>query len=37
MIERGYEGYVAKDETSMYESGPTERSLKGEDARLDGC
>ena len=28
MIERGYEGYVAKDETSVDEGGPTRRWLK---------
>ena len=28
MIERGYEGYVAKDEASVYEGGPTRRWLK---------
>jgi hypothetical protein len=28
VIERGYEGYVAKDEASVYESGPTRRWLK---------
>jgi hypothetical protein len=28
MIERGYEGYVAKDEASAYEGGPTRRWLK---------
>src|SRR5215475_12553142 len=28
VIERGYEGYVAKDETSVYEPGPTRRWLK---------
>jgi len=27
-IERGYEGYVAKDERSPYEAGPTRRWLK---------
>jgi ATP-dependent DNA ligase len=26
--ERGYEGYVAKDESSLYEPGPTRRWLK---------
>jgi ATP-dependent DNA ligase len=26
--ERGYEGYVAKDEASVYEGGPTRRWLK---------
>ena len=25
MVERGYEGYVAKDEASVYEGGPTRR------------
>jgi ATP-dependent DNA ligase len=25
VIERGYEGYVAKDEASVYEGGPTRR------------
>ena len=28
VIERGFEGYVAKDETSVYEAGPTKRWLK---------
>jgi ATP-dependent DNA ligase len=28
VIERGYEGYVAKDEASPYEGGPTRRWLK---------
>jgi ATP-dependent DNA ligase len=28
VIERGYEGYVAKDEASAYEDGPTWRWLK---------
>jgi bifunctional non-homologous end joining protein LigD len=28
VIERGYEGYVVKDEASMYEGGPTRRWLK---------
>jgi hypothetical protein len=28
VIERGYEGYVAKDEASLYEGGPTRRWLK---------
>src|SRR5499425_1039390 len=28
VIERGYEGYVAKDEASSYEPGPTKRWLK---------
>jgi bifunctional non-homologous end joining protein LigD len=28
VIARGYEGYVAKDETSPYEAGPTRRWLK---------
>jgi ATP-dependent DNA ligase len=28
MVERGYEGYVAKDEASVYEAGPTRRWLK---------
>ena len=28
VIERGYEGYVAKDEASRYEPGPTRRWLK---------
>jgi bifunctional non-homologous end joining protein LigD len=28
VIERGYEGYVAKDEVSAYEGGPTRRWLK---------
>jgi bifunctional non-homologous end joining protein LigD len=28
VIERGYEGYVAKEEASLYESGPTRRWLK---------
>ena len=27
-MERGYEGFVAKDETSSYEHGPTRRWLK---------
>jgi ATP-dependent DNA ligase len=28
VIERGYEGYVAKDEASVYEGGATRRWLK---------
>jgi ATP-dependent DNA ligase len=28
VVERGYEGYVAKDEASLYEGGPTRRWLK---------
>jgi hypothetical protein len=28
VIERGYEGLVAKDEASAYEGGPTRRWLK---------
>jgi ATP-dependent DNA ligase len=28
VFNRGYEGYVAKDETSTYEGGPTQRWLK---------
>ena len=28
VIERGYEGFVAKDEASAYEGGPTRRWLK---------
>ena len=28
MVERGYEGYVAKDERSAYEGGSTSRWLK---------
>jgi ATP-dependent DNA ligase len=28
MVERGYEGYVAKDEDSRYEGGATRRWLK---------
>jgi hypothetical protein len=28
MIERGYEGFVGKDEASAYEGGPTRRWLK---------
>jgi bifunctional non-homologous end joining protein LigD len=28
VVERGYEGYVAKDETSVYEGGPTRQWLK---------
>jgi ATP-dependent DNA ligase len=28
MVERGYEGLVAKDEASAYEAGPTGRWLK---------
>ena len=28
VIGRGYEGYVAKDEASAYEGGPTRRRLK---------
>jgi ATP-dependent DNA ligase len=28
VVGRGYEGYVAKDEASPYESGPTRRWLK---------
>jgi ATP-dependent DNA ligase len=28
VVERGYEGYVAKDEASAYQGGPTRRWLK---------
>ena len=28
VVERGYEGYVAKDEASVYEGGTTRRWLK---------
>jgi ATP-dependent DNA ligase len=28
VVERGYEGYVAKDEASVYEAGATRRWLK---------
>jgi hypothetical protein len=28
VVERGYEGYVAKDERSVYEGEPTRRWLK---------
>jgi ATP-dependent DNA ligase len=28
VVERGYEGYVAKEEASLYEGGPTRRWLK---------
>jgi bifunctional non-homologous end joining protein LigD len=28
VVERGYEGYVAQDEASVYEAGPTKRWLK---------
>jgi len=28
VVERGFEGYVAKDEASLYEAGPTRRWLK---------
>ena len=28
VVERGYEGLVAKDEASVYEGGPTRRWLK---------
>ena len=28
VVERGYEGYVAEDEASPYEGGPTQRWLK---------
>jgi hypothetical protein len=28
VTERGFEGYVAKDEASVYEGGPTRRWLK---------
>ena len=28
VVERGFEGYVAKDETSVYEGGPTRQWLK---------
>ena len=28
VVERGYEGLVAKDEASLYEAGPTRRWLK---------
>jgi len=33
VIERGYEGYVAKDEASAYEGGPTKRWLKVKQKR----
>jgi|RhiMetdeSRZDD1v2_1073273.scaffolds.fasta_scaffold53282_6 ATP-dependent DNA ligase len=32
VIERGYEGYVAKDEASAYQGGPTRRWLKVKQA-----
>jgi ATP-dependent DNA ligase len=32
VVERGYEGYVAKDEASVYEGGPTRRWLKVKQA-----
>jgi len=28
VVARGYEGYVAKDEASVYEGGPTKQWLK---------
>jgi ATP-dependent DNA ligase len=34
VVERGYEGLVAKDETSAYEAGPTRRWLKVKQKRL---
>jgi ATP-dependent DNA ligase len=41
VVERGYEGYVAKDERSAYEGGPTRRWLKvkqkGWTVAEDGC
>jgi ATP-dependent DNA ligase len=36
MIERGYEGYVAKDERSVYEGGATRRWLKVKVAGRSG-
>jgi ATP-dependent DNA ligase len=33
VVERGYEGYVAKDEASVYEGGPTRRWLKVKQKR----
>jgi ATP-dependent DNA ligase len=35
VVERAYEGYVAKDEASGYENGPTRRWL-GVKQKLDG-
>ena len=36
VLQGGFEGYVAKDEASPYESGPMRRWLKGEAEGLDG-
>jgi len=38
VVERGYEGYVAKDEASAYQGGPTRRWLqvKQRDWAVDG-
>jgi ATP dependent DNA ligase domain len=36
VVERGYEGYVAKDEANAYEGGATRRWLKVKQKDLDG-
>ena len=38
VVQRGYEGYVAKDEATAYEAGPTKRWLKvkQQDWTIDG-
>ena len=35
VVERGYEGLVAKDEASAYEGGPTRAVAEGEAEGLD--
>jgi ATP-dependent DNA ligase len=41
VLERGYEGYVAKDEASVYKGGATRRWLKVKQTdwtvAVDGC
>lgn len=36
VVERGYEGYVAKDEASPYLGGPTRSWLKVKQTGVDG-
>jgi ATP-dependent DNA ligase len=36
VVQRGYEGYVAKNESSVYEGGATRRWLKVKQKGLDG-
>jgi hypothetical protein len=36
VVERGYEGYVAKDEASVYEGGADEAVAQGEAEGVDG-